>query len=80
MAAITVEGSTITFNQQRCIGCGNCIAACANDAITMQKKDWESRPPATMEDCYDQILKEKNHVREKEQKKKERLAQKKTSE
>lgn len=77
MDAITTDGSVATFNQQRCIGCGNCIAACPNEAIQLQKKDWESLPPPTEKDLYDRIWDEKKRIREKELKKKERLAQKK---
>nr|MDO8112097.1 4Fe-4S dicluster domain-containing protein [Candidatus Sigynarchaeota archaeon] len=32
-----------------CIGCGNCVAVCPSEAIHLQKKDWETNPPQTLE-------------------------------
>ncbi|MBN2153388.1 MAG: 4Fe-4S binding protein [Candidatus Lokiarchaeota archaeon] len=78
MTAITVKDgeSRATIDHYRCIGCGNCVAACPNDAIRLEKKSWESLPPPTVVDLYDAIGKERNRLREKEQKRKERLAKK----
>jgi len=80
MVAITVTDDKATFNKNRCIGCGNCVAACPSEAVRLEKKDWETLPPQTPKELYDRIWKEKNRVREKEQKRKEKIALKNAAE
>lgn len=80
MTAITVVDDKATFNKNRCIGCGNCVATCPSEAVRLVKKDWKTVPPQTMDELYDRILKEKNRVRAKEMKRKEKKALKNASE
>jgi len=40
----------------RCIGCGLCIPSCPREALFLQKKPKEVRPPQTRDDLYDIIM------------------------
>jgi Fe-S-cluster-containing hydrogenase component 2 len=40
----------------RCIGCGNCVSACPDEAIVLLKKESELTPPRTVDDLYDVIM------------------------
>jgi Na+-translocating ferredoxin:NAD+ oxidoreductase subunit B len=43
----------------RCIGCGLCIPSCPREALFLQKKPEEVRPPQTRDDLYDIIMSHK---------------------
>jgi electron transport complex protein RnfB len=56
--AMTVPGKqqTARVDLNRCLGCGHCIAACPQDALALEKKPAEVRPPETREALFE-ILK-----------------------
>jgi Fe-S-cluster-containing hydrogenase component 2 len=45
-----------TVNNDRCIGCGNCVVNCTSDAIRLQKKDEELLPPPNAKALYMNIM------------------------
>jgi ferredoxin len=45
-----------TVNLDRCLGCGNCVAACPSEAISLIKKEKEVTPPEDIEELYDTIM------------------------
>jgi Na+-translocating ferredoxin:NAD+ oxidoreductase RNF subunit RnfB len=59
MEAITMVSSIATVNLDRCIGCGNCVANCLDDAIQLRKKEEELIPPPNTISLYVNILTKK---------------------
>jgi ferredoxin len=53
---VPVKKQPARVDLNRCLGCGHCVAACPQEAIVLQKKSAEVKPPATREALYD-ILK-----------------------
>lgn len=54
--AVKMEENVSSIDLARCIGCGICVPACPNEAISLVKKDYETVPPETEENLYEQIL------------------------
>lgn len=40
----------------RCIGCGVCVPTCPKKALSLKKKQVETKPPKTREDLYETIM------------------------
>ena len=38
---ISPIASKISYNQEQCIDCGNCVSACISQALTMKEPDWK---------------------------------------
>jgi electron transport complex protein RnfB len=74
MAAVTLQEEKSVVNEMRCIGCGNCAATCPSEAMSLKKKDYETVPPTTVPDLYEKMLQTRNKIKEREMKKKARLA------
>ena len=55
MDAITLENDIANLNQKRCIGCGNCIVGCPENAITLVAKEDPEIPPLTTKDLFKNI-------------------------
>ena len=47
------EKSKVDFD--RCIGCGNCVAICPEDAIQLKMKEKREVPVETMDDLYEKM-------------------------
>ena len=73
MGAIYFQENTYLINQKRCIGCGNCVIACASDAIKLCKKEKQYVPPMTHNDLYNEILALKKKRKNRELKRKLRI-------
>jgi Na+-translocating ferredoxin:NAD+ oxidoreductase RNF subunit RnfB len=56
LEAITMVDSIATVNLDRCIGCGNCVANCLDDAIQLRKKEEQLIPPPNTISLYGNIL------------------------
>jgi len=65
MDAISLVDSVSIVTRKRCIGCGNCVNACQDDAIHLNKKDRQHVPPMTTMDLYDEIAKAKSKLKAK---------------
>ncbi|MFW9900412.1 MAG: 4Fe-4S binding protein, partial [Candidatus Thorarchaeota archaeon] len=61
------------INKEYCIGCGNCVSACPNEAIELFKKERQFTPSLTMADYYDQNLKARTKLKQRELKKQARM-------
>ena len=42
-----------------CIGCGNCLNVCANEAISLMKKEKETIPPKDRDEMYKKMVMER---------------------
>jgi len=73
MEAITLEDDVSSINIEYCIGCGNCVNACPNEAITLLKKEKQFTPSLTMAEYYDKNLKVRTRRKQRELKKQARL-------
>jgi NAD-dependent dihydropyrimidine dehydrogenase PreA subunit len=54
IGAIVVEEGVSRIDRHKCIGCGLCVTACSNHAISLRKKteDRVYQPPETLFDAY----------------------------
>ncbi|MFX1394617.1 MAG: ATP-binding protein [Promethearchaeota archaeon] len=77
MGAITLENDMSTVNRVRCIGCGNCVAVCPSEALKLYKKEKQTVPPLTAVELYEEYLKIKTKLKEKELRRKQRLEKRK---
>ena len=59
MEALAVTNGTAAINLELCIGCGNCIASCPDEAIQLRRKARQTVPPETMMALYQGVLAEK---------------------
>ena len=46
----------VKIDEEKCNGCGLCVPACPEDALSLLKKDKEYIPPLTEEQLFDEIL------------------------
>lgn len=58
-ANVSEDMQKASVDLNRCIGCGVCIPTCPQQAISLQKKPNEVRPPQTREDLYEIIMSHK---------------------
>jgi ferredoxin len=56
--AVRVSKTTRTaqVDRSRCIGCGLCVPACPENALTLENKADEARPPASREELHAIIM------------------------
>lgn len=66
MDAISLVEDISIVNRKRCIGCGNCVFVCKDDAIQLKKKDRQHVPPMTGTDLYDEITKVESKLKARE--------------
>jgi len=59
MDAIKSRKEISKVNIKKCIGCGNCVAVCPEEAITLIKKDKVDEPPENEEQMFEKILEAK---------------------
>lgn len=70
MGAIILENDVSSVNRVRCIGCGNSVAICPSETLKLHKKEQQTVPPLTAVELYDEYLKIKTKLKEKELKRK----------
>jgi Pyruvate/2-oxoacid:ferredoxin oxidoreductase delta subunit len=63
--SMTGPGETALIELKRCIGCGLCVPTCPSEAVRLRKKELEITPPSDDEALYDQIMANRNRLREK---------------
>ena len=68
MDACTISDGISSVNRQRCIGCGNCVAKCPSEALSLQKKEQITIPPETEAELYNSIWDKKKELLERERK------------
>ncbi|HEY98406.1 MAG TPA: 4Fe-4S binding protein [Dehalococcoidia bacterium] len=56
LAAASMSDGLAVINLDRCIGCGNCVTICEFNAISLRKKDKETKPPKDMNGLQMKIL------------------------
>lgn len=59
-AAVTDDG--LTYDEDRCIGCGLCVTGCPNEALRLVKRAEAAPPPATARDMALALLQEKGRL------------------
>ena len=59
MDAITTQDEKAVVNLDRCIGCGNCVAVCPEDAIQLVKNDKVDEVPKNEDEMFEKILEAK---------------------
>ena len=57
--AITIEDKKAVVKDRRCVGCGLCVSACKKEALMLVKKNNPPVPPATKDDLFDEINRNK---------------------
>jgi Fe-S-cluster-containing hydrogenase component 2 len=55
MTAIKNVDEKSKVDLDRCIGCGNCVAICPEDAIQLKMKEKREVPVETMDDLYEKM-------------------------
>jgi ferredoxin len=50
-------------NKRRCIGCGNCVARCPEQAIQLIKKDDLEIPPDNEDELFAKIFAKKREIK-----------------
>ncbi|MHA1185959.1 MAG: DUF362 domain-containing protein [Candidatus Heimdallarchaeota archaeon] len=50
--AITIVDDIATIDLGRCFGCGNCVTKCPENAISMNKKEYTTKPKKTHKGLY----------------------------
>ena len=63
MNAISMNNSVAIVNKKLCIGCGNCISSCPEDALRLIKKENELKPPKSNRELYLKIMDKKAELR-----------------
>lgn len=60
MDALKEKGDRISFNKDRCIGCGLCVSTCPSGALTLTRKPLSNhlRVPPTFDDTWQIIVSE----------------------
>lgn len=56
MDAVVLVDTVVAVDLGRCIGCGVCVPACPESALSLANKAYEMVPPETTEDRLDTIL------------------------
>ncbi len=74
MNALSLEEEISSVNRKRCIGCGNCVAKCPSDALTLIKKEKHHIPHETYADLFSELTEKKKIIVEKELKREQRKA------
>ncbi len=54
-ATVALNGPAV-IDLNRCIGCGLCVPSCPTQALSLQRKNAETKPPQTREELYDIIM------------------------
>ena len=62
MEAIKEGDETSIIDDTRCIGCGLCISACPESAISLNPLEGVEDPPEYFEDTYQNILTEREQT------------------
>ena len=54
MKALAEDGNRISFNAERCIGCGLCVAICSSGALTLMRKpeNFQRQVPDSLDDTW----------------------------
>ena len=60
-APVSVNNHTEIL-RSHCIGCGNCLNVCDNEAITLVKKEKETIPPKDRDEMYRKMVQERYGV------------------
>jgi Fe-S-cluster-containing hydrogenase component 2 len=66
MDAIEMVENIATVSQDLCIGCGNCVVTCSEEAVTLKNKEKGVIPPNTTKDLFLKIMDKKAELRRKE--------------
>lgn len=65
MKAIKLKNEISLVKRKRCIGCGNCVAKCPEEAISFNKRERQFTPFPSMDVLYDKIMQRKIRLQEK---------------
>ena len=65
MEAIKLKDNISKVLKKRCIGCGNCVVKCPDDAISLKKKDKQFTPFPTLDDLFDKVSERKKRLGQK---------------
>jgi Fe-S-cluster-containing hydrogenase component 2 len=66
MGAIQFDGDKAMIEKLLCLGCGNCVVSCPEEAISLQKKEDEVYPPETSQQLFLKIMDKRAELRRKE--------------
>ena len=67
MEAISLNELNIAeIDRELCIGCGNCVNICPEQAMKLKKKETEEMPPVDTTQLYLKIMDKKAELRRKE--------------
>jgi Fe-S-cluster-containing hydrogenase component 2 len=62
MEALVSVNSHTEVLRSHCIGCGVCLNACANEAISLVKKEKETIPPKDVDEMHRKMITERYGV------------------